>query len=101
MEKQRGVMTMKLVRLATVTGSILSVFAFAQPASAHALTANSGFYDHQIIQYQATAEATSSPQAAPLISKGNIVFHIVDASGNIPAVPAAHLPADLPNHPPG
>ncbi len=66
---------MKLVRLATITASIVSVLAFVQPASANAVTANSGFYDHQIIQYQATAEVTSSPHAAQLISKGNIVFH--------------------------
>jgi len=92
---------MKLVRLATVTGSILSALAFAQPASANAVTANSGFYDHQIIQYQATAEVTSSPHAAQLISKGNIVFHIVDAGGNIPAVQVARLHAALPNDPTG
>ena len=92
---------MKLVRLATVTGSILSVLAFAQPAFANAMTATSGFYDHQIIQYQATAEVTSSPHAAQLISKGNIVFHIVDASGNIPAVQVARLHAALPNDPTG
>src|SRR3989475_13221389 len=85
MKKQkRGVMTMKLVRLATIPATIVSLLAFAQPSSANAVTANSGFYDHQIIQYQATAEVTSSPHAARLISKGNIVFHIVDASGNIP-----------------
>ncbi len=92
---------MKLVRLATITASIVSLLAFAQPASANAVTANSGFYDHQIIQYQATAEVTSSPHAAQLISKGNIVFHIVDASGNIPAVQLARLHAALPNDPTG
>ncbi len=47
---------------------------------------NSGWYDHQIIQYKATAEVTSSPQAANLIAQGNIVYHIVDANGNTPAV---------------
>jgi len=36
-----------------------------------------------------------------LISKGNIVFHIVDASGNIPAVQLARLHAALPNDPTG
>src|SRR5260370_7518826 len=99
MEKQRGVMTMKLVRLATVTGSILSALAFAQPASANAVTANSGFYDHQIIQYQATAEVTSSPPAAQLISKGNIVFHIVPAGATIPALQITPLHAPSHNHP--
>src|SRR3989454_388408 len=102
MKKQkRGVMTMKLVRLATIPATIVSLLAFAQPSSANAVTANSGFYDHQIIQYQATAEVTSSPHAARLISKGNIVFHIVDASGNIPAVQLARLHAALPNDPTG
>jgi len=87
---------MKLVRLATIPATILSLLVLAQPASA-TVTANSGFYDHQVIEYQATAEVTSSPQAAQLISKGNIVFHIVDANGNIPAVQLARLHAALPN----
>ncbi len=92
---------MKVVRLATVTASIVSLLVFVQPASASAVAANSGFYDHQIIQCQATAEVTSSPHAARLIGKGNIVFHIVDASGNIPAVQLARLHAALPNDPSG
>jgi len=87
---------MKLVRLATIPATIVSLLALAQPASAE-VTANSGFYDHQVIEYQATAEVTSSPQAAQLISKGNIVFHIVDANGNVPAVQTARLLAALPN----
>jgi hypothetical protein len=87
---------MKLVRLATIPATILSLLVLAQPASA-TVTANSGFYDHQVIEYQATAEVTSSPQAAQLISKGNIVFHIVDANGNVPAVQLARLHAALPN----
>src|SRR6266852_3078621 len=82
MKNQRGLTTMKLVRLATIPATIVSLLALAQPASAE-VTANSGFYDHQVIEYQATAEVTSSPQAAQLISKGNIVFHIVDTSGNV------------------
>src|SRR5215467_10035632 len=57
---------------------------------------NSGFYDHQIIQYEATTVTTSSPQAAQLIAQGNIVFHIVDSSGNTPAVQCAPLLAALP-----
>ncbi len=57
---------------------------------------NSGWYDHQIIQYTATAEVTSSPQAANLIAQGNIVFHIVDANGKPPAVQCAPLLAALP-----
>ena len=91
---------MKLVRLATIPATIVSLLALAQPASA-TVAANSGFYDHQIIEYQATAEVTSSPQAAQLISQGNIVFHIVDANGNIPAVQVARLHEALPNDPTG
>ena len=88
---------MKLVRLATITASIVSALAFAQPASANAVTANSGFYDHQIIQYQATAQVTSSPHAAQLISKGNVVYHIVGANGTTPAVQCARLLTAVPN----
>jgi len=94
-------MTMKLARIATLPATLLTLLALAQPVSANAVTANSGFYDKQIIEYQATAEVTSAPQAAKLISKGNIVFHIVDADGNVPAVQTARLLAALPNEPTG
>src|SRR6266511_1330811 len=66
-------------------------------ASAPASVRNSGFYDHQIIEYEATAEVTSSPLAAQLISQGNIVFHIVGADGTTPEVQCARLLAALPN----
>ncbi len=94
-------MTMKLARIATLPATLLTLLALTQPVSANAVTANSGFYDNQIIEYQATAEVTSAPQAAKLISKGNIVFHIVDADGNVPAVQTARLLAALPNEPTG
>ncbi len=68
-------------------------FSTTAPAS----VTNSGFYDHQIIEYQGTAEVTSSPQAAQLISKGNIVFHIVGPDGTTPPVQCARLLAALPN----
>ena len=87
---------MKLARFAAIPATIVSLLALAQPASA-TVTANSGFYDHQVIEYQATAQVTSSPHAAQLISKGNIVFHIVDANGNVPAVQCARLLAARPN----
>lgn len=70
-------------------------FSTSAPVSAR----NSGFYDHQIIEYEATAEVTSSPQAAQLISKGSIVFHIVGTDGTTPAVQCARLLAALPNDP--
>ncbi len=62
---------------------------------------NSGFYDHQIIVYEATAEVTSSPQAAQLIAHGNIVFHIVGPDGITPSVQCARLVAALPDDPTG
>ena len=58
---------------------------------------NSGFYDNQIIEYEATARVTSSPQAAQQLSKGNIVYHIVDANGNVPEEQLVRLLAALPN----
>ena len=45
-------------------GIVLAVgllLALAAPASAS--SRNSGFYDNQIIEYEATAQVTSSPQA--------------------------------------
>ena len=88
---------MKLSRLATIPATLVTVLGLAQPVSANTVTANSGFYDHQVIEYQATAEVTSSPQAAQLISKGNIVFHVVGADGKTPPVQCARLLAALPN----
>ena len=80
-----------------------ALFAFALlagsvvlPASADAAH-NSGFYDHQIIEYEGTAFATSSPQAAQQLSQGLVVYHIVDAGGNTPTVQCARLLAALPN----
>ena len=57
---------------------------------------NSGWYDHMMIQYKGTPEVSSSPQAAQLIAKGNIVYHIVDADGNTPSVQCAPLLAAFP-----
>jgi len=65
--------------------------------SASASVPNSGFYANRIIVYQATAQVTASPQAAQQLSAGNIVFHIVDPSGNVPAVQLARLTAALPD----
>jgi hypothetical protein len=75
------------------TASLNPSFSTSAPAS----VTNSGFYDHQIIEYEGTAEVTSSPQAAQLISKGNIVFHMVGPDGTTPAVQCARLLAALPN----
>ena len=75
------------------TGSLNPSFSASAPAS----VTNSGFYDHQIIEYEGTAEVTSSPQAAKLISQGNVVFHIVGADGTTPTVQCARLLAALSN----
>lgn len=85
-----------LVRLTTIPLAIVSMLAFGQPVSAGTVADNSGFYDHQIIEYQATAQVTSSPQAAQQLSKGNVVYHIVGADGTTPAVQCARLLAALP-----
>src|SRR2546428_13047133 len=47
---------------------------------------NSGWYDHKIIQYKATTEVTSSPQAANLIAKGNIGNNITADNAKTPPV---------------
>jgi hypothetical protein len=88
---------MKLVRLGMIPAVFGSLLALAQPAAATTSVDNSGFYDHQIIEYQATAEVTSSPQAAQLISHGNVVYHVVGPDGLTPPVQCARLLAALPN----
>jgi len=96
--KEGGMKFLRLTPLASIPATIGTLLALAHPVPAGAAVgANSGFYDHQIIEYQATAEVTSSPQAAQLISKGNIVFHVVGADGTTPAVQCARLLAALPN----
>ena len=79
------------IGIVLVVGMLL---ALAAPASAS--SRNSGFYDNKIIEYEATAQVTSSPQAAQQLAKGNIVFHVVDASGATPAVQCARLLSALP-----
>ena len=74
-----------------------AVAATAAPAAAATPAPNFGYYDNQPIEYQATAEVTSSPQQAQVLAAGNIVFHIVDATGNVPAVQLARAQAAFPN----
>jgi len=76
----------------------LSLLAAQSPALTFAASSvrNAGFYDNQLIEYEGTPETTSSPQAAQQLAHGNIVFHIVDANGNVPAVQCARLLAALP-----
>ena len=87
---------MKLVRLTAVLVAAIALLTFALPAAADG-PRNSGFYDHQIIEYVSSTATASSPEAALQISKGEIVYHVVDADGNTPAVQCARLLAALPN----
>jgi hypothetical protein len=88
-----------LVSLA-LTGLLVAAatsLAAAVPALAATPAANFGYYDNKTIEYEATTEVTSSPQQAQVLAAGNIVFHIVDASGNVPAVQLARAQAAFPN----
>jgi len=72
------------------------ISAAAGPASAPAR--NFGYYDNQAIEYEAAMAGTfSSPQEALSHSHGLIVFHIVDANGNVPAVQLARAQAAFPS----
>jgi len=66
-------------------------------ATAVAGTRNSGYYDHQVIEYEGTAVTANSVQEAQLLSHGNIVFHVVDQSGKPPAVQCAQNTAMFPS----
>ncbi len=92
----------KLLLLASlaVTGLLAATvpaLAAAAPALAATSAPNFGYYDNQTIEYEATAEVTASPQQAQVLAAGNIVFHIVDASGSVPAVQLARAQAAFPN----
>ena len=54
---------MKLVRFSSLFAAIAALLVLALPAGA-AAPRNSGFYDHQIIEYVSSQEITSSPHAA-------------------------------------
>ncbi len=87
---------MNLLRLTAVLATLAALLVSAAPAGASTSVMNSGFYDHQIIEYESGAFATSSPQAAQQLSLGNVVYHVVDSNGNTPAVQCARLLAALP-----
>src|SRR5260370_34512839 len=69
-----------LVASLALTGLLATAAATAAPALAATPAPNFGYYDNQTIEYQATADVTSSPQQAQALAAGNIVFHIVHAS---------------------
>jgi len=89
-----------VVAAAALLVSVLPALADAPPAGF--IGRNSGFYDHQVIEYQQAAVATAQdPEAAKLISKGLIVYHMVGAgmpsNAPSPAVQCARLVATFPN----
>lgn len=81
--------------LAVAATSLL--FAFPVGATTANTGHTAGFYDHQIIEYEGTAQVTSSPRAAQQLSQGLIVYHLVGTDGLPPAVQCARLHAALPN----
>lgn len=87
---------MKRFGFAMLVVALGSLMVFALPAAADA-PRNSGFYDHQIIEYVNSQETAPSVAAAQQISHGLVVYHIVDANGNTPAAQCARLLAALPN----
>src|SRR5258708_36365090 len=90
---------MKRLLFGSIASGVIALAALSAgliPAAAGA-EMNSGFYGHQIIPYEATAEVPSSPQAAQLISKGNVFYHGVAPDGSTPPVQCARLIAALPN----
>jgi hypothetical protein len=85
----------KLLLLAAL--ALGGLFVTAAPSLAATPAPNFGYYDNKTIEYEATAEVTSSPHAAQLLAAGSIVFHIVDTAGNVPAVQLARAQAAFPN----
>ncbi len=77
--------------------AILALFG-ASGSTALAGTRNSGYYDHQVIEYEGTVVTADSIQAAQQLAHGNVVYHIVDpATGKPPAVQCAANTAAFPN----
>ena len=63
---------MKLVRPAAALAAAAALCLSAAPAGATTQNTGhtAGFYDHRIIEYEGTAQVTSSPQAAQQIAAG-------------------------------
>jgi len=87
-------LTTLLTTLALTAG-----FAYADTAPAGTANGmrNSGYYDHQVIEYVTGTFTADTIQAAQLIALGNVVYHIVDASGAVPAVQCAANKAAFPS----
>src|SRR5438046_2655439 len=93
---------LRFVRWSSLVVACAALFVSALPAFADIpvipIGRNAGFYDNQVIEYQQAAVATAQdPEAAKLISKGLVVYHMVDSDGNVPAVQCARLIATFPN----
>jgi len=82
-------------KLRLMTLATLALLAMTT-TTAVAGTRNSGYYDHQVIEYEGTAVTANSVQEAQLLSHGNIVFHVVDQTGKPPAVQCARNTAMFP-----
>jgi hypothetical protein len=82
--------------LALLASTVSVAHANTPPAGTANLMRNSGYYDHQVIEYVSGTFTADSVQAAQLIALGNVVYHIVDAGGNVPAVQCAQNTAAFP-----
>ena len=101
--KKLGIRSIRihLATLVTITFVLLTftfpaVRADSSPRNFQVAGLNSGFYDNKIIEYDAATSTASSPQAALQISLGNVVYHVVDSTGDTPAIQCARLLAALP-----
>ena len=88
---------MRIVPTSLAVLATLALFA-ASGGPALAGTRASGYYDHKVIEYEATVVTADSVQAAQQLAHGNVVYHIVDpATGKPPAVQCAANTAAFPN----
>jgi len=83
--------------LALVASSFSVALADTPPAGTAHLMRNSGYYDHQVIEYVSGTFTADTVQAAQLIALGNVVYHIVDAAGSVPGVQCVQNEAAFPS----
>lgn len=86
---------MRSVRLVAFLASLALLLA-ATSSPSLAGTRNSGYYDHKVVEYEGTVVTADTSQVAQLLSKGNIVFHIVDSTNRPPAIQCAANTAAFP-----
>lgn len=83
--------------------AVLATLALLAVSATYALagTRNSGYYDHQVIEYVSSTSSVGTVQEALLIAKGNVVYHIVDPNSprddKAPLVQCAANTAAFPN----